>query len=268
MKSNNISVVIPVYNAESFIEKTLDAILEQTKYELIKEIIIVNDGSKDNTKNVIEKYKEQKNNDKIIIIDQINKGVSEARNTGITKSTSEWIALCDADDLWDRKKIERQNDIIEKNKNISFLGTGLHGYNPRVGTNVCGNLYCISLQQLLRKTWPQTSTVILKKELFEKVGGFPIGQNHSEDFSFWLGCAYFTELYYIQEELVKYSGGKALNSSTGLSNDILKMHLGVQKSLRDAYNKKYISYCTYIIYRQFEKIKYLRRKMLVLKNTN
>src|SRR5438067_2146009 len=100
----SFSVVITCYNQEEFIGQAIDSALEQTNINLVKEIIVVDDGSKDNSKEEILK-KAQKNSS-IKFISQENKGVAFARNTGIQHSTGNYIAFLDGDDLWEETKIE------------------------------------------------------------------------------------------------------------------------------------------------------------------
>ena len=94
MENIKISVIIPVYNVEKYIGQCLDSIVNQTYKNL--EIIIVNDGTKDNSMRVVEKYLSDK---RIKIINKENGGLSDARNKGILASTGSYIALVDSDDL-------------------------------------------------------------------------------------------------------------------------------------------------------------------------
>ena len=94
-KKELVSIVVPVYNCENYIERCIKSLLEQT-YKNI-EIILINDGSKDRSLDICKKYS---NIDKrIVIIDKKNEGVSKARNTGIKKSNGKFISFVDADDL-------------------------------------------------------------------------------------------------------------------------------------------------------------------------
>lgn len=88
---NKVSIVVPVYNGEKYIEKCINSILKQT-YKNV-ELIIINDGSVDKTKKILNKY-----SDSIIVINKKNTGVSDSRNVGIDKATGDYIMFCDADD--------------------------------------------------------------------------------------------------------------------------------------------------------------------------
>lgn len=127
MTNNKISVIIPVYNAEKYLDRCIDSIINQT-YKNI-EIILVNDGSKDNSLNICKKY--QKLDKRIKLINKKNEGVSIARNKGIEIATGEYLYFCDADDYLDIHALEYyykeiQNSdliisdyyIVNENKNI------------------------------------------------------------------------------------------------------------------------------------------------------
>lgn len=104
-----ISVIVPVYNAEKYINETLDAILNQT-YENT-EIIIVNDGSTDNTLNILNDYSKRDNRIKVITTE--NKNVSNARNTGLENATGQYIAYVDSDDIIDSNYLSVLYDVIK-----------------------------------------------------------------------------------------------------------------------------------------------------------
>lgn len=96
-----VSIVVPTYNRARYVIQAIDSVLAQTFRDY--EIIVVDDGSTDNTKEILQSY-----NDKIRYIYQTNKGVSAARNTGICVAKGEWIAFLDSDDIWLPDKLEKQ----------------------------------------------------------------------------------------------------------------------------------------------------------------
>ena len=107
---DKVSIIIPIYNAEKWIETTISNIKEQTYKNY--EIILVNDASNDNTKFIINKYKED--NIKIIHL-EINQGAAKARNEGIKVATGRYICFQDADDLWNKYKLEKQINFMKEN---------------------------------------------------------------------------------------------------------------------------------------------------------
>lgn len=95
MSTIKISIIVPIYNSDKYLEETLESLVNQSLKEI--EIILVNDGSTDNSKNICKKYKERDN--RIIYIEQKNSGPSTARNRGISIATGKYIGFCDSDDI-------------------------------------------------------------------------------------------------------------------------------------------------------------------------
>lgn len=108
----DISIIIPVYNAEKFIEKCLDSILKQEDNQLIFEIIAVNDGSTDDSLKVLNHYPKLFSN--ITIIDSVNKGAGSARNIGIAKASGNYIWFIDADDFISEKSFKNLESNIKE----------------------------------------------------------------------------------------------------------------------------------------------------------
>lgn len=109
-----VSVIIPMYNAEKYIEDTIESVINQTYKNL--EIIVVDDNSSDNSSLIIEKLK--KIDTRIVYIKlNENKGVANARNTGINISNGRFIAFVDSDDMWKKDKVEKQLEFM-KSKNM------------------------------------------------------------------------------------------------------------------------------------------------------
>ncbi len=113
-----ISVIMPVYNGEEFLRETIDSVLNQTYQNF--EFIIVNDGSVDSTQQIIDSY-----NDKRIVPLNLtrNQGVSNARNRGTDLSKGEFIAFCDADDLYDPSRLQTQLDFLTGNPTVDVCGS-------------------------------------------------------------------------------------------------------------------------------------------------
>ena len=106
MKNGMVSVVVPVYNVEKYLSECLDSLLNQTCRQM--EIICVNDGSTDGSPKILQEYAER--DDRIIIVDQKNAGLSAARNAGIDRATGEYIYFLDSDDMIDAEAI----DVLKK----------------------------------------------------------------------------------------------------------------------------------------------------------
>lgn len=112
MSPNLVSVIIPIYNAEDYLEKTINSVLNQSYDNL--EVICINDGSTDDSSRILEKLKKIDN--RIRVIEQKNSGVSIARNRGISSSRGEYVLFLDADDLLSREAIGKCVALIEKHK--------------------------------------------------------------------------------------------------------------------------------------------------------
>ena len=114
-----VSVVMPVYNAQKYLNKAIDSILAQTYKDF--EFIIINDGSTDNSLQIIKKY--QKKDKRIIVKNKKNKGIVAALNDGIKLSRGKYLARMDADDISLPSRFEVQVNFMEKNSKIGVCGT-------------------------------------------------------------------------------------------------------------------------------------------------
>ena len=108
---SEISIIVPVYNAERFLQECIDSLLHQTKDDI--EIVLVNDGSTDNSKKIIKENCER--HDNITFVDQENKGVCIARNAGIEAAKGEYIGWLDADDFLKPTALEELYDLMKQN---------------------------------------------------------------------------------------------------------------------------------------------------------
>lgn len=123
-----MSIIVPVYNVESYLEKCLDSILEQTLDDI--EIICVNDGSTDRSGDILHKYEAM--DSRIVVIEQENKGLGAARNAGIVKAKGEYIGFVDSDDFVDpsmfeklyKKAFEFNSDVVLTNVNLYYTDSG------------------------------------------------------------------------------------------------------------------------------------------------
>jgi len=131
MKDPLVSIVIPTYNCGRYVEEAVDSVLGQTYRNM--EIIVVNDGSTDDTESRLEKYK-----DRIRIVSQANRGLSGARNVGIGLSTGEYVAFLDSDDRWLPGKLERQLACFQELEGIDMVFSDFSAIGPD-GVTVAAN---------------------------------------------------------------------------------------------------------------------------------
>lgn len=188
-----VDVVIPVYNGRDTILAALASVISQ-KGEWIHRIIVVDDGSTDDTPEVVEGLA----NPLIELVRTVNQGVSKARNLGVEKSTAEWIAFIDADDLWMPEKLQTQIATARK------YGAGFV-CGSAVKTSVRPSGY-VSAESLTRGNFIATSSVLVRREILIRNSPiFTPGLSFAEDYLAWLKCLISTQGFFISECLVEYS---------------------------------------------------------------
>lgn len=259
-----ISVVIPMYNSRRTIVDCINSVLNQTRFDLIDKIIVVDDGSTDDSVELIKKNFSKENKIKIILKE--NGGVSTARNVGIREANSEWIALLDSDDVWLPEKIEKQWEQISKNEQILFIGCNRNNENIHWGKKVSNNLYMLDLKHILLKNWPHTSTALINKEIFLKVGLFNEEMRYAEDIDLWNRIAYYYPLYYIPITYEIAGGNKCQFGESGLSANLKDMHKGNMRNVRYLKKEEKISFFFYLFLLAYNYAKYVRRILITEKN--
>lgn len=258
----NISVVIPMYNSETTIQSTLESIRNQSKYKSIVEIIIVNDGSTDKSLDIVNNYSRINKDMPIKIIDTCNQGVSVARNIGIKESRGEWIALLDSDDKWLPNKLEIQIKVIHENPQIDFLGGNIDSKTLRILWRKIDTIYKANVKDLCLKMFPQTSTAIFKRRIFEEIGGYDEQQGYAEDGNYFMKICSMYNYYHIPIQLVDYGCGKPGFGASGLSANLKKMHEGNIKNIKELKENNSISFRFYIAMYMFYWIKHFRRVII------
>ncbi|MGU5542648.1 glycosyltransferase family 2 protein [Aeromonas hydrophila] len=256
-----ISVVIPAFNAENTIKNAIESVLGQT-YKGDLEIIVVNDGSVDGTRNIVNDLMTKFKN--IILLDKVNGGVSSARNFGIHAATGDWIAFLDADDIWLPDKLSAQWDIINSSSfNIDFVGCARNNEILSILGKKITCLHKASMMELLIKMFPQTSTALIKKELLIQVGCYDENMTHAEDGDLWLRLCNAGDFYYMPQSLVLTGGGKANYGESGLSGNLSAMHKGTIHTINKLYKNKQLSDIQALAFKCFYYIKYIRRIVIV-----
>lgn len=256
-----ISVIIPVYNAEKSLEKSLISIKNQT-WEGVFEIILVNDGSSDRSKTIIENYQQNHQDQNIILINQENRGVSKARNAAMKIAQGDYIALLDSDDEWLPEKTEKQMKFLE-NQNIDFITSLWNNENITFPYKLQppNKLVKITLKKLLFKITGQTSTAIFKRKIFENTGFFDENQNYSEDANYWMRISEKNQMYLLPEKLVIAGNGKKSFGFSGLSANLKEMEKGIQKNIWEMYQTKRINFPEYLFYFVISKLKFAIRPL-------
>jgi glycosyltransferase involved in cell wall biosynthesis len=235
-----VSVVIPTYNRAHLICRSIQSVLDQTYQNL--EIIVVDDGSTDNTEEIVINFKDERIR---YIKHSENKGASAARNTGIKVSRGEYIAFQDSDDEWFSEKLEKQISAfynsspevgvvysgfyrVEANKKI-YIPSDDHVAQKK------GNIY----NELLKGNFVGTPAVLIKKECFENVKYFDENIPALEDWELWIEISKYYKFEYINIPLVySYSTPNSVNLN---QKNILKAYEIILKNhLNDFGNNKKI----------------------------
>ena len=198
-----ISVVVPLFNKEKYICRTITSVLNQTHKDF--ELLIINDGSSDNSVDVVKSF----NDKRIRLINQKNGGVSKARNNGVMHSKSDWVAFLDADDEYEQDFLYEMNKFltINHNKNLSFIGSNYFiGSKERIAvSHVIRNGIYDYFSLFRNQTSPNnSSTTVVNKSAFLKIGGFPEGVKQFEDWITWFKLAFAGEFGYISRPLAVY----------------------------------------------------------------
>ena len=215
-----ISVIIPTYNRAHLIKRSIDSVLNQTYKNL--ELIIVDDGSTDNTKEIIDSIKDER----IVYVKQENQGASAARNKGIDLAKGKYIAFQDSDDVWHSDKLEKQiNALKQNNADVVFCKMFVFGnLKKRVFPKHFKNGFLkkdelpfgISTQNIFGKT------DIFKNNFFDTI------MQPIEDFELTLRIQQIYSIYCLDEALVDYH-----NQSDSISNNSEK----VLEALENVLNK-------------------------------
>lgn len=198
-----VSVIIAAYNAERYIQGAIESALSQTYKDI--ELIVVDDGSIDRTAEIVKNF-----DSKVEYIRHTeNKGLSAARNRGISKAKGEYIAFLDADDVWMPTKIEDQIGLFESNKDLALVYSNCYKIN-RLGIEMGMLFDPIKLhrgfvfEKFLSDSFIATSSVVMKKQVLNELGVFDERLFVSQDFDLYLRVAEYHKIDFVGSPLVKY----------------------------------------------------------------
>ena len=209
-----VSIVTPFYNVEKFIEETMDSVRAQAFQDW--ELLLVEDGSKDHTADVISAYLERTQEHRIRLIRmEQNGGAARARNRGVKEAKGRYLAYIDADDLWEPEKLEHQLALMqEKGAAFSFTGYEFADENGKGLGKIVKVPETIDYKEALKNTTIFTSTVMFDLQQLTKEE-LEMPQIKSEDTALWWRVLRSGHLAYgLDENLVKYRrAGKSLSSN-------------------------------------------------------
>lgn len=215
MKSSKISVVIPLYNKQAHIREAVMSVLEQSHQ--VDEIIIVDDGSTDDSVELLRSL----NLNNLIIHQQKNAGVSVARNKGVELASNELVAFLDADDYWLPMFIDEMLQLAERFPDTGFFATRYQNRlgcaqfsDPKINLNLLfkhgsdakGFLLTNYFEVSANGDLPfMVSGCMVKKDVFNSVGGFPVGEKIGEDQDFFAKVALVGDIAYSPNINLLYS---------------------------------------------------------------
>jgi glycosyltransferase involved in cell wall biosynthesis len=216
LKSKNplVSVILPTYNRGWILTDAIDSVLAQDYKDY--ELIVVDDGSTDNTRDILDTYGQD-----IIVLRQANKGVSAARNRGIAEAGGQLVAFLDSDDLWLPRKLSRQVDFFKFNPDAVINQTEEIWIRNGVRVNPkdrhrkpTGMIFERSLGLCL----VSPSAVMIQKTLLDAVGGFDENLPACEDYDLWLRISCRYPVHLIAAPLIIKRGGHGdqLSKAPGL----------------------------------------------------
>lgn len=229
-----VSVVIPAYNAARFLQEAVESVRKQTS--LVHEVIIVDDGSTDDTAQVVVSLGQD-----IKYVRQQNAGPSAARNRGIAMASAPFVAFLDADDVWTENKISEQMAVLQANPAIGLVASDMaeidmageiirpsvlaaHGllsfFQALNGTPVLQ-----AVRRLAEKNFIPTGTVIAKKNLLVELGGFQPDIRYGEDLELWARIAARAPIACLPRVhmLRRQHGANATQATAPMLRDLVKV---------------------------------------------
>jgi glycosyltransferase involved in cell wall biosynthesis len=218
-----VSIIMPAYNVEKTIKESIESVINQTYTNW--ELNIINDGSTDKTLEVINFFKD----DRIVLIEQKNLGVANARNNGLKHSKGELVAFLDSDDLWCKEKLETQLKFMQKNE-LQFSYTQSYSFSSD-SKNVQEAFKFVNLgfkdkEEILIYDFIPTLTVLVDRSILDDIGYFDIELKAAEDWDLWIRILQKYNVGFLKEYLSKYRV-----TGVGLSGNLYKHFLEEEKVL-------------------------------------
>lgn len=199
---NRVSVVVPAFNAGRFLREALESALDQSLAP--SEVVVVDDGSTDDTASVLEQF-----HGRIVRLRQSNAGQASARNRGVGSATGNLLAFLDADDIWSREKLERQVALFEGRPEVGLVYCSMRELrtdgSPGGRRQATLRGRCVQGVLLGQDGGAISgSTPVVRRELFEQLGGFAEDLVPCEDTDLFWRAALRTELDFVDAPLVAY----------------------------------------------------------------
>jgi glycosyltransferase involved in cell wall biosynthesis len=237
-----VSVVIPAYNRADLLPRSMGSVLNQTFHDI--ELMVVDDGSTDNTKKLVEEWAAR--DPRVKYVWEKNSGYAATpRNVGIGLAKGEYVALLDSDDEWLPTKIEKQLALFENSsRNLGFVGCGINIIDDSTGNTLRVHkmedyLKGDPVEALLQYNFILTgSAVMVKRKVFDRVGNFNKEMRFADDLDMWLRVLDFYEFDFVAEPLIKYYiHPENSRSQLNIDGDIVELEHVFLK-----HREKYLSY--------------------------
>lgn len=219
-----VSVIMPAYNCENYIEEAIQSVLVQ---KVPLELIIIDDCSADKTEEIVKSFRQD--NRVIYVRNEGNMGVAASRNKGMRLARGKYIAFLDSDDYWTEDKLEKQTALMEEKQAVlSSTGRELMDKDGKLSGKMIGIKEEIRYKELLKGNVLNTSGVMVLAEVAKR---YPMEQEHlHEDYIMWLSILKDYDVAYgINEPLLKYRVMKGTKSANKLNS--AKMTFGVYRHM-------------------------------------
>jgi glycosyltransferase involved in cell wall biosynthesis len=233
-----LSVVIPTYNRAGLVKAAVDSVLKQTWTAF--EIIVVDDGSSDESKDVLGQY-----GNRIRYFQRDHEGPSQARNFGAAQACGEFLAFLDSDDVWEPNKLDVQMAFLGVHPEIKMVCCGTYrlGQSPKRRSPLKGDRWGDLFLTLFEKSFVNTSSVVLDRACFLQVGAFDETIRTAEDYDLWLRVARRFPVAYLDRPLVgirKHRDELSKNKVELRRNAIrvVERHFDPHRVPRKAYRKR------------------------------
>jgi len=217
MKQPKVTVLMPVYNGQRFLTEAIESILNQSFKDY--EFLIINDGSKDKSEDIIKRY--EQNDPRIRLISRPNKGLVATLNEGLAKAKGEYIARMDCDDISLKSRLKTEVEYLDSNLNVGLVGSNYSIIDEEgkylVNTNVFTHPDDLKLCLVTCNQYGHGS-VMIRKSVLKEVGDYDKSVGHLEDYDLWIRISHEAKVANIEQPLYKWR--KTPDSITGANLEL------------------------------------------------
>jgi glycosyltransferase involved in cell wall biosynthesis len=251
-----------MYNASDTIEDCILSILNQT-YKCYYQIIVINDGSTDDSLDVVYCFSEKYKSDVIefVVLSMTNHGVAEARNVGLNIAKNDFLAFLDSDDRWLPNKTQLQMDYLLSHPSVEMIA-GIYGSDDMYNLKKEREEMQITIHDQVFKNYFASQTVLFRRSILEKSGLFNSNMRYAEEGLFFNNMVSNGICILFNQKVAEGIINKKRWGEFGLSGNLLKMEQGELFNIKQAYKNKYIGFCLYCCAVIFSIIKFLRRILI------